>query len=214
MSTLTSRPPLKTLGDLLRRIGDIAPDRVRFVPPPGTATRDDLLKPENEGCELVEGTLVERPVGQEESFLGMSLGTIVNNFVIPRNLGYVTGESCFYELPGGTVRGPDLSFTSWDRLPGRRRPTEPIPLDVPNLVVEVLSPSNTKREMALKRDEYFGGGVQLVWEIDPRQRTVRVYTALDKFQDLTAANTLTGDPVLPGSTLPLHDLLAELDRHG
>jgi Uma2 family endonuclease len=213
MSISTSRP-LKTLGDLLRRIGDVAPDRVRFVPAPGTATRDDLLKPENELCELVEGTLVEKPVGQEESFLALSLATWINNFVIPNNLGYLTGESGFYELPGGTVRGPDVAFTLWDRLPGRRRPTDPIPLDVPNLVVEVLSPSNTKREMALKREEYFRGNVQLVWEIDPRQRTVRVYTALDRFQDLTAADSLTGDPVLPGFALPLQDLFGELDRHG
>jgi Uma2 family endonuclease len=214
MNTFATRPPLKTIGDLLRRIGDIAPDRVRFVPAPGTATRDDLLKPENEGCELVEGTLVERPVGQEESFLAMSLGTIINNCVIPKNLGYVTGESCFYELPGGTVRGPDLSFTSWDRLPGRRRPSEPIPLDVPNLVIEVLSPSNTKREMALKREEYFHGGVQLVWGIDPLQRTLRVYTSVDQFRDLTAADTVTGDPVLPGLSIRLGDLFAESDRHG
>src|SRR5437899_5498889 len=144
----------------------------------------------------------------------MSLGTLINQFVIPNNLGYVTGEAGFYELPGGTVRGPDVSFTSWDRLPGRRRPAEPIPLGGPEFVVEVLSPSNTKREMALKRDEYFRGGVRLVWELDPRQRTVRVYTALDHYQDFTAADTISGDPVLPGFTLSLHDLFAELDRHG
>jgi Uma2 family endonuclease len=78
----------------------------------------------------------------------------------------------------------------------------------------VLSLSNTPREMEIKREEYFGGNVQRVWEIDPRQRTVRVYTALDQFEDLTAADTLVGDPVLPGFALPLANLFAELDRHG
>ena len=68
--------------------------------------------------------------------------------------------------------------------------------------------------MDRKRDEYFRAGVRLVWEIDPRKRTARVYTALDRFTDLTAADTLTGDPVLPGFTLPLAALFAELDRHG
>lgn len=210
----TFHPPVKTIADLLRRLGDIPPDRVRFDTVPGTANVADLLKPGNEGCELVEGTLVEKPVGQEESFLAMSLGMLINQFVTARNLGYVTGEQGLYELPGGPVRGPDISFTSWDRLPGRRRPTEPIPLGGPDLVVEVLSPSNTPREMARKRDEYFRGGVRLVWEIDPRQRTVRVYTAADQFRDLTAADTLAGDPVLPGFILPLAQLFAELDRHG
>jgi len=212
--SITSSRPMRTIGDLLHRLGDISADRVRYVPPPGTATRNDLLKPDSRGCELVEGTLVEKPTGLEESFLAGSLLTLINNFIISRNLGFVTGEAGFYELSGGTVRGPDVSFTSWERLPGRRRPTDPIPLAAPDLVVEVLSPSNTKREMALKREEYFGGGVCLVWEIDPRQRTVRVYTSLEAFRDLAATDTLTGDPVLPGFSLPLADLFAELDRHG
>jgi Uma2 family endonuclease len=209
-----SQPPIHTIAELLHRLGDIAPDRVRFNPAPGTAVVSDLLKPENEGCELVEGTLVEKPVGQEESFLGFWVGMVVNQYIIAHNLGYATGEAGFYELPGGPVRGPDFSFTTWDRLPGRRRPSEPIPLGAPDLVVEVLSPSNTVAEMARKRTEYFRGGVRLVWEIDPRVRTVRVYTSETAFTDLTAADTLTGDPVLPGFTLPLAQLFAELDRHG
>lgn len=207
-------PPVRTIGDLLRRLGDIPPDRVRFDPKPGDATPADMLAVESEGCELVEGTLVEKPVGQEESFLGMWVGMVVNLFVTTHNLGYVTGEGGFYELPGGTVRGPDVAFTRWDRLPGRARPRGPIPLSCPDFVVEVLSPSNTPGEMGLKRREYFGGGVRLVWEIDPRARTVRVYTSETVFTDHTAADTLTGDPVLPGFTLPLAPLFAELDRHG
>ena len=64
------KPPVRTIGDLLRRLGDIPPDRVRFSPIPGTATIDDLLRSENRGCELIEGTLVEKPMGWEESLLG------------------------------------------------------------------------------------------------------------------------------------------------
>ena len=85
---------------------------------------------------------------------------------------------------------------------------------MPDLAVEVLSSGNTLGEMARKRDEYFGAGVRLVWEIDPRVRTVRIYTAIDQFRDLTATDTLTGDPVLPGFTVSLAQLFAELDRHG
>jgi hypothetical protein len=65
----TFHPPVRTIGDLLRRLGDIPADRVRFAPAPGTATLRDLLRPENEGCELVEGTLVEKPKVFAESFL-------------------------------------------------------------------------------------------------------------------------------------------------
>lgn len=55
--SLTFNPPVRTIADLLHRLGDIPPDRVRFDKLPGTATVADLLSPEFEGCELVEGTL-------------------------------------------------------------------------------------------------------------------------------------------------------------
>jgi Uma2 family endonuclease len=212
--SVTFDPPVITMGQLLRRLGDVPADRVRVTPYPGTATIDDLLKPENKLCELVDGTLVEKPMGLEESFLAMWLGMVINQHVVANNLGYLTGEAGFYELPDGPVRGPDVAFTSWDRLPDRKRPTDPIPLGSPDFVVEVLSVGNTAREMARKRTEYFGGGVRLLWEIDPRARTVRVYTAVDQFTDHTAADTLRGEPVLPGFSLPLAQLFAELDRHG
>ena len=207
-------PAVRTIADLLHQLGDIPPARVRWNPVPGTATLDDLLKPENEGCELVDGTLVEKPVGQEESFLAAWLVMVVNQHVVAGNLGYVTGEQGMVELPSGPVRGPDVAFFAWDRLPNRRRPSKPIPELAPDLAVEVLSVSNTKAEMARKRAEYFAAGVRLVWEIDPRARTARAYTAADRFTDLSAADALDGGDVLPGFTLPLADLFAELDRHG
>jgi Uma2 family endonuclease len=207
-------PEYKTVADLLRSLGDVSADRVRIYPVPGTGTVDDLLKPGNYGCELVDGILVEKAVGVRESLLAMWLGKFLLDFVVPRNLGMVTGEQGLLELADGLVRGPDVAFISWDRTADRRQPTNPIPQLVADLAVEVLSLSNTAGEMARKRDEYFRAGVRLVWEIDPRARTVRAYTAADQFRDLTAADTLSGDPVLPGFTLPLADLFAELDRHG
>lgn len=206
--------PVRTIADLIHRLGDIPADRIRILPPPGTATKADLLKTENKYCELVEGTLVEKPMGQAESFLASWLLTMINVHVLRGNLGFVTGGDGFYELPTGTVRGPDVAFTSWDHLDGRKRSTDPIPLGSPDLVVEVLSRSNTKREMQIKREEYFNGNVILVWEIDPRKRTFRVYTSLENFRDLEPTDTIRGEPVLPGFELPVSELFAELDRHG
>ena len=211
---VSTEPPILTVGELLRRLGDIPPDRVRFKPAPGTATVADLARSENKGCELVEGTLVEKAMGWSESNLGGWILTLLNNFIIPRNLGKASGEQGMVELPGGPVRGPDVTYVSWDRLTGRTGPTDPVPELAPDLVVEVLSRGNTPGEMARKRGEYFTAGVSLVWEVDPRARTVRVYTAEDIFTDLTEADTLDGGIVLPGFTLPLAQLFAELDRHG
>ncbi len=208
------QPPVRTLADLLHRLGDIPPDRVRFNPIPGTATIEDLLLPENKRCELVDDTLVEKAVGAEESLLAIWLGSLIHEFVRSRNLGIVTGEAGLLQLTGGMVRAPDVSFISWDRMPNRRRPSKPIPALTPDLAVEVLSKRNTKSEMARKRNDYFRSGVVLVWEINPRKRTARVYTDIEQFCDLSADDTLTGDPALPGFTLPLARLFAELDRHG
>jgi Uma2 family endonuclease len=135
-------------------------------------------------------------------------------FVIPRNLGIITGADGTVRLFAGLVRIPDVAYTSWDRLPGRRMPATPIPALVPALAVEVLSPSNTVAEMLRKRQDYFGAGVQAVWQIDPDARTLRVFTEVEVFTELTATETLDGGTVLPGFTLALGDLFAELDRQG
>jgi Uma2 family endonuclease len=84
----------------------------------------------------------------------------------------------------------------------------------PNLAVEVLSRSNTPGEMTAKRQEYFAAGVQLVWEINPETRRVVVYRSPTDATTLTATDNLDGGTVLPGFALPLHQLFAELDRHG
>jgi Uma2 family endonuclease len=207
-------PPVKTMTDLLRRLGGVSPDRVRMNPPPGTAEVADLLDPENKHCELIDGTLVEKAMGVRESVLAGFLLELLGPFVRGQNLGILSGPDGTYEMLVGLVRLPDVAFVSWDRLPNRRIPDVPVPDVVPDLAVEVLSKNNQPGEMARKRDEYFQAGVRLVWEIDPRARTVRVYSAADRFHDLTAADTLSGGAVLPGFTLSLQHLFAELDRHG
>jgi len=217
MSTLLTPPQDRSLGDLLRRLGDVSPDRVRLEPLPGTATEADVLRievQEDRLCELVEGVLVEKGVSYRESVLGLALAAFLRAFVIPRNLGIVSGESGMIRLFPGLVRIPDVAFVAWDRVPGRRLGREPIPSLIPDLVVDVLSASNTPGEMARKRREYFGCGVRLVWEVEANARTVAVYTAPETVTVLTQDQTLDGGEVLPGFELPLRELFAELDRQG
>ena len=110
----------------------------------------------------------------------------------------------------GLVRIPDVAFVSCGRLPGGRRPKEPIPSLVPDLAVEVLSESNTVREMDRKRGEYFQAGVRLLWIVDPLARTVRVYISPDDVVALEESGTLTGVAVLPGFAIDIKLLFAEL----
>lgn len=218
MATVETTPTLiRTLADLQERLGGVPPERIRFRPYMGTATVKDVLdvrRLEGKLCELVEGVLVEKAVGYTESILAIYLGRLLHAFVSDRNLGHVSGPDGTMEMMADLVRIPDLAFTSWDRLPGRRRPDSPVPNLAPNLAVEVLSRSNTPGEMAAKRRDYFTAGVELVWEVDPVKRTVAVYTSPNDHTTLGTADTLDGGAVLRGFTLPLRDLFADMDRHG
>ena len=208
-------PPIETLADLLSRLGDVNPARVRFHPAPGTATERDLINVQTrEGrlCELVDKTLVEKAMGFRESWLASLLIQALLNFVQPRHLGIVTGEAGMIRLSAGLVRIPDVAYIAWERLPDRRLPEEPVPGLVPNLVVEVLSRGDTASEMARKRREYFDAGVQWVWIITPDNRTVDVYTSTDQSTRLHEHQTLDGGDVLPGFILSLQELFTNFDQ--
>jgi Uma2 family endonuclease len=213
MATITTQ---ETLADLVAELGGIPLNRIRLRPPPGTATEHDVLDMEarkNRLCELVDGVLVEKTMGYLESLLAGAILAHLRAFVLPKNLGSVSGADGMMRLFPGLVRMPDVAYASWSRFPGGRLPNDPIPDLAPDLAVEVLSRSNTPAEMERKRREYFEAGVTVVWMVEPRQRTVSVFSSPEESVDFTEEDTLDGGDVLPGFQLKLRDLFAELDRH-
>ncbi len=210
-------PDIKTLADLRRRMGGIPLERIWFHPAPGTATEKDVLEAEereNRLCELVDGTLVEKAVGFEEARLALRLGHLISSYLDQNDLGICVGADGMMRIAPGLVRIPDLSFIAWDRLPGRVAPREPIPDLAPDLAVEVLSEGNTKAEMARKVREYFDARVRLVWLIDPKKRSARIFSTAEQSALVRADQTLDGGGVLPGFTLLLSDLLDRGRRPG
>jgi Uma2 family endonuclease len=202
------------LSDLLYDLGDVSPTRVRLYPYPGTATVEDVERiqaEEGRFFELVGGVLVEKAMGFKESALGLTIGFYLKGFVLQHHLGVVAGEAGLVQLIPSLVRGPDVSVTLTTSLPGGKLPDEPVPALVPDLVVEVLSKSNTRREMQRKLDEYLSAGVRVIWFVDPEERVVDVYAGSIDARRLTEADVLNGGEVLPGFTLPLGQLFAELD---
>ncbi|HWE94071.1 MAG TPA: Uma2 family endonuclease [Tepidisphaeraceae bacterium] len=214
MSLLTSSPPgITTVGDLLDSLGGISPDRVRYRPALGTATEQDVIDieaRENRLCELVDGVLVEKAMRFNESYVAGVILMVLNQFVIPRKQGIVTGADGMMRLFPGLVRIPDVAFVSRGRLPGGRLSNDAIPSLVPDLAVEVLSEGNTVREMTRKRGEYFDAGVRLLWIVDPKLRTVAVYTDPQGPTILDETQTLTGGTVLPGFSVAIKSLFEEL----
>jgi Uma2 family endonuclease len=164
----------------------------------------------------VDGILVEKPVGQHESWVGFIIAGQLDRYLEAHDLGMATTEQGVYRILPDVGRAPDVAFVAWASLPGGQPPgrDDPVPAVVPDLVIEVLSRSNTRREMARKRDEYFRAGVKLVWEIDPATRSAIVYTAADKAEPVPMDGILAGDPVLPGFVLSLKAVFDRADRRG
>jgi Uma2 family endonuclease len=165
-------------------------------------------------CELVDGALVDKSMGYEESILAGLILSLLQAFVVPRKLGLVSGADGMMRLFPGLVRIPDCAYVAWDRVPGRRIPRDPIAGFAPDLAVVVLSGGNTPEEMARTRREYFAAGVRIVWQLDPALRTITVFTAPDQATVLHAGDTLDGGDLLPGFSLPVSDCFRKLDRQG
>ena len=214
MGTKLAEAEFESLGELLDSLGGISPKRVRLLPMPGTGTVDhvaQLLNMFKRKYELVDGTLVEKIMGAKESFIAGEVLTLIKNWNRENgNIGMTLGADGPVKLMEKLVRMPDVSFTNWDRVSGRTVPDEPVPDLAPNLAVEVLSEGNTRAEMERKLQEYFLSEVQLVWYIDPRKRTVRVFTSPDDVTELGEADTLDGGDVLPGFAVEVARLFDQL----
>jgi Uma2 family endonuclease len=113
-------------------------------------------------------------------------------------------------LAPGLIRIPDVCFFSWARLPGRKISRKAFSERAPDLAVEVISRSNTRKEMQQKLHEYFANGSRLVWYVYHLPRNeVRVYTSPQDCSVLAADQVLDGGDVLPGFRLELSELFAE-----
>ena len=137
--------------------------------------------------------------------------SLLGNHVVERGLGWVTIE-VGYHPPGGrqTVLLPDVAFES----KARAAPT-PLPTFapyMPDLAVEVVSPSQTLAETRRKTTVYLRHGTDMVWLIDPARKTAESWTAAEdgtaRSEIIDMEGELSGGAVLPGFTLPLRRLFS------
>lgn len=209
MSTILEEP-VDTLGDLLERLGGIPPDRVLMHPQPGTATEADLLRLPNDVrrmCELVDGTLVMKAMGAPESVIAYALGRFLFPYLVLHDIAVVLGPDGHTRYFGNQIRMPDVAVILRSRLPRGKFPRSPICPVPPDLAIEVVSPGNTRKEIARKLRTFFDSGVRLVWVVDPRKRTVRVHTSPDRYTTLGEDDTLDGGEILPEFTVSIREWL-------
>lgn len=204
-----------TLADLQEHLGGIPLNRIRLFPSPGLAKEVDLLVLKaQKTClpELIDGVLVEKPLGHYESQLASILAYLIQQFVLPRKLGVFYGSDCPIRLMPEQIRMPDVAYISWSRFPGGSLPSGQVLALTPELTIEVISPSNSKAEMERKVKEYFLAGTRLVWYVYPEKRTVRSFRSPTEFQDLEGDQILDGGDVLPGFEVPVKTIFELAQR--
>ena len=178
---------------------------------PGNAavmTGEDLFELGDIGrTELIKGELVRMPpTGHPHGYVKVNFAAILRTFVRQHKLGRVMGGEVgiYTHRDPDTVRGADIVFISNERLAQVQSTSY---LDVaPELTVEVTSPDDRWYAIDDKLTEYFEIGVQIVWVASPQRQQVHVYRSLTEIEILTAADTLSGNSVLPGFSVPVAEL--------
>ena len=156
---------------------------------------------------LIEGVLYRRPPtkprhGRVTSLVKRHLG----NFIEQHELGALFAQSGFIlACDPDVLLGPDLAFVRSDHIPADE---DEYPLLAPDLVVEVISPSQTGPSIDEKTNRYFAAGVRLVWALDPVRRTVHVRRLDGTDRLLSGHDDLDGEDVLPGFRLLVARLFA------
>jgi Uma2 family endonuclease len=178
-------------------------------------TPEELLRlPKDRRYELVDGELVEKPMSAISGITGGELLGLLHHFVRKHNLGLVllaeTGYRCFADDPD-KVRKPDISFIGRDKISAELWETGFI-RTVPDLVVEVLSPSDVSYEVDRRVQDYLSAGVKLVWVVHPQSRSVHVYRPGGQGVILSERDELDGEQVLPGFRLPVREIFRPLEQ--
>lgn len=150
--------------------------------------------------ELVRGRVVrEPPAGFGHSVSGADLVSRLAAYVRKYGLGKITGADggfILFEDPP-TVRAPDVGFVARERIPAGGSPRGYFP-GAPDFAVEIVSPSNTAREIAEKIGDYLDAGARLVWVIEPRSRSIIVHRPGREPRTYWEGEEVDGGDVVPG----------------
>ena len=174
-----------------------------------TMTIDEFAAIDEPGrFDLIQGEVLRMPpAGGAHGAMAFELGRIVGNFVVERQLGqvYAAETGFIIDLDNRTVLAPDVAFVAADRVPPMEEQRGFVPV-LPDLAVEIVSPSDRMVNVNAKVGEYLDAGVRLVWVVEPTRKTVTAYHADRSARLLIVGDTLDAGDVLPGFSLPLTEL--------
>jgi Uma2 family endonuclease len=173
--------------------------------PDPTTISDEML------YEVVDGKIVEKDMGSREFEIAGILDQYLGMFARTHRLGRALIEFIFrIDQAKNLPRRPDVAFVSHTSWPVHRRvPDVPVWDMVPDLAIEIVSPSNTADHILEKIHDYFKAGVRGVWVVYPRQQEVYVYASPTQIQVLQLGQELDGGDLVPGFRLPLAALFED-----
>lgn len=159
--------------------------------------------------EMIDGQWVEMPLmSAYASLIAFQLTSALNQFALPR-VGRAAVEVLIHlAIPEDRNRRPDGIFVSYKTWPKDVAvpETDNAWSVTPDLIIEVVSPSDFAEEVLEKIDEYFRAGVKTIWVVYPRLRLVHIYESWSQIKVLTYSDTLDGGEVAPGFRFPLPEL--------
>lgn len=177
----------------------------------------ETLAAEPEGLyEVIGSVVVEKPpMGAYEAGIATLLIEMMAPFTRANGLGQLVSEALFDLRPAvDRRRRPDVAFVSAEVWPLNRRPPRTSAWKVvPDLAIEVISPTNRATDVLAKAREYLQAGSRLVWVIYPIEAEIHVFAAVEPsiVRRLGHGDTLDGGAVVPGFQLPLDQLFEEED---
>jgi Uma2 family endonuclease len=161
-----------------------------------------------ERYEVIDGVRVERePMAAFETVLASWLCHLINSFAAGKKLGVAVSEVLFVlDARRDLKRRPDVAFVSYARWPAPVIAREAAWNAIPDLAVEIVSPTNLAEEIDGKITDYFQAHVRQVWVVYPDSGRVYIYQSPKQVTVLERTDSLDGGEVLPGFRLPIEQL--------
>jgi Uma2 family endonuclease len=160
--------------------------------------------------EVVNGELVVSPKNNWlHGEICARLIAALRTFADVHHLGAVWDSSTGFWMVNFNCRAPDISFVCKERLRGLKRREAKFFQGALDLAVEILSPSNTRREVDEGLSDYFSSGTRLAWVIDPDRELIEICHSPAQRRLLGPGGSLTGEDLLPGCQYPVADLFKE-----
>ncbi|HET8523440.1 MAG TPA: Uma2 family endonuclease [Thermomicrobiales bacterium] len=173
-------------------------------------TADDLFDlGEDAPYELIRGVLREvTPTTGKHGWVTMRFAWQLGQVVFPEQRGVLYGAETGFviEVNPDTVLAPDLAFVRRERLSTDDDQGQGFVSIIPDLVIEVISPSNRRAEIEEKTELYLNAGVALLWWLDPRRHTVTVNQSGEERRVLMEQDILDGGDVLPGFQISVAEI--------